>query len=455
MDGRGEHAWQNHWLVVPLHDSRGLRMGYIWVDDPSDRLVPGAERLQILRTFANQATTALVTAAHLEALEDSNLRHRSLIDASPVAIVDFDLDGRVRTGNEAATAMFGWSAEEAIGRFNPILATEDDREQFLRVVERVGGGETLRDLQVVRRRRDGTEIELSVSAGPVRTGTGDVVGVVSLLLDVGERSRAERAVRASEARKDAILRSALDSVIAVDHEGRVIEFNPAAEETFGWTRAEVIGRELLELAVAEGHRAELAEVLSTGRGALLGTRLEVTALRSDRRSFAAELALNRVDVAGPAIFTFSLRDITKGKEREERLREAEAKYRTLVQQLPLATYINETGLPVRTLSISPQIEEMLGYPVSDWIERPDFLSSIIHPEDRPRVTAEAVRTHRMDETFRAEYRVVAADGRIVWVLDETVAVRDEEYRPLFLQGWLLDITERHALDNPLRLVASS
>ena len=82
-------------------------------------------------------------------------------------------------------------------------------------------------------------------------------------------------------------------------------------------------------------------------------------------------------------------------------------------------------------------------------------ASIIHPEDRQRVTAEAARTHRMDEAFRAEYRLVAADGRIVWVLDETVAVRDEEYRPLFLQGWLLDITERHALDNPLRLVASS
>jgi PAS domain S-box-containing protein len=455
MDGRGEHAWQNHWLMVPLHDSRGLRVGFIWVDDPNDRLVPGAERLQILRTFANQATTALVTAAHLEALEDSNLRHRSLIEASPVAIIDFDLDGRVRTWNEAATQMFGWPAEEAIGRFNPILATDEDRTHFLDVIERVAAGETLRDLQVVRRRRDGSEIELSVSAGPLHTGTGDIVGVVSLMADVGERSRAERAVRASEARKDAILRSALDPVIAVDHEGRVIEFNPAAEETFGWTRAEVVGRELLELAVAEEHRPELAAVLSSGRGALLGARLEITALRSDRRSFPAELALNRVDVAGPAIFTFSLRDITKGREREERLRETEAKYRTLVEQIPLATYVNETGLPVRTRSISPQIEEMLGYPVSEWTQRPDFLASIIHPDDRERVLAEAERTHRTGEGFRAEYRLVGADGRVVWVLDETVAVRDEEYRPLFLQGFLLDVTDRHALDRPLALVASS
>jgi PAS domain S-box-containing protein len=146
------------------------------------------------------------------------------------------------------------------------------------------------------------------------------------------------------------------------------------------------------------------------------------------------------------LFAVSLRDVTKRREREERLREAEAKYRTLVEQLPLATYINSIGMPVQTLYISPQIEAMLGYPVSAWLEE-DFLLGVIHPDDRERVVAEVERTHGTGADFRLEYRVIAADGRVVHVLDETVAVRDEEYRPIMLQGFLVDVTDRHARES--------
>jgi PAS domain S-box-containing protein len=91
--------------------------------------------------------------------------------------------------------------------------------------------------------------------------------------------------------------------------------------------------------------------------------------------------------------------------------------------------------------MSPQIEAMLGYPVSSWLE-PDFFVSILHPEDRARVLTEVKRTHETGGDFRLEYRLIAADGRIVHVLDETVAVRDEEYRPIMLQGYLVDVTDR-------------
>ena len=105
----------------------------------------------------------------------------------------------------------------------------------------------------------------------------------------------------------------------VDHEGLVTEVNPATEETFGWTRPDAVGKRFLELVVAPEHRDELAEVLKTGTGPLLGARLEITALRSDHRTFPAEIAITRVDVPGPLLFAVSLRDVTKRHEREERL----------------------------------------------------------------------------------------------------------------------------------------
>ncbi len=447
-DGHGVNAWCNHSLFVPLHDRRGLRIGYIWVDDPRDRLRPDASRLQLLRAFANQATTALTTSSHLEALREANERHRALIEAAPVAIIEFDLDGMVRRWNTGATSIFGWTADEVLGRVNPIVP-EGDLPSFRSQLARVAGGEQLRDVQFRRARRDGSPIVVSVSSGPIRDASGTVVGMVALFSDISERKRADEALAASEARKDAILRSALDCLITLDADGRIVEFNPAAEETLGWTRAEATGREFLTLAVAPTHRAELAQVLESGGGALLGSRLEIAALRSDRRSFPAELALHRVDHGDTTIFTASLRDVTKSKEREERLREAEGKYRTLVEQLPLATYVNETGMPIRTRYMSPKIEVMLGYPVENWLSD-GFYESVIHPHDKTRVVQEVERTHRTGEAFKLEYRMFAADGRIVWVQDETLAVRDEEYRPLFLQGFLLDVTERRSSEEALR-----
>jgi PAS domain S-box-containing protein len=440
-DGRGPHAWENHWLFVPLHGRRGGRIGYVWVDDPTDRLLPDAERLQILRAFANQATTALEQAAQYEAVHDAYEHHRALIDASPTAIVDFDLDGRVRSWNAGASEMFGWSADEAIGRVSPIVP-EDELGYFLRNLERIAGGETMQDLDLRRLHRDGTLIDVMTSAAPIRDAQGEAVGVIATMIDVTQRKRSERMLAASEARKDAILRAALDGVVLVDDEGLIVEVNPATEEVFGWTRAEAVGRLFLELVVAAGDRDALGEVLTAG-SPLLGSRLEISALRHDRRSFPAEVAITRVDVPGPLLFAVSIRDVTKQHEHFGRLREAEAKYRTLVEQLPLATYINSVGMPVRTKYMSPQIEAMLGYPVSRWLE-PDFFLSILHPDDHDAVLAEVARTHESGENFRMEYRLVGADGTVTWVLDETMAVRDQEYRPIVLQGFLIDVSDRHA-----------
>jgi PAS domain S-box-containing protein len=440
-DGRGLHAWRNHLLFVPLFDRRGRRIGYIWADDPVDRLLPDAERLQILRAFANQATTALEQAAQFEEIQNAYEHHRALIEGSPTAIIDFDLEGRVRSWNAGATEIFGWTPDEAIGRFSPVVP-EEDADFFRANLRRIAGGETIRDLDVKRLHCDGTLIDVSISAAPILDAHGAVVGVISSMLDVTSRKRSERMLAASEGRKDAILRAALDCVVIVDHEGLITEVNPATEETFGWTRPEAVGKKFIDLVVAPEHRAEIAEVLRTGTGPLVGTRLEINALRSDQRTFAIEIAITRVDVPGPLLFAVSLRDVTKRREREERLKQTEAKYRTLVEQVPLATYIVSMGMPVEATYMSPQIEAMLGYPVSRWGE-PDFAVSIIHPDDRERVLAAMEETHATGVDFRMEYRLIAADGRTVWVLDETVAVRDEEYRPIMLQGFFVDVSASH------------
>jgi PAS domain S-box-containing protein len=130
------------------------------------------------------------------------------------------------------------------------------------------------------------------------------------------------------------------------------------------------------------------------------------------------------------------------EQAETNLREAEAGYQALVEQLPLAIYIR--GLDVRTSNVyvSPQVEPMLGYPADQWRDDPDLFASIIHPDDRKRVLTEAAEVRRTGKSLRSEYRCIASDGRVVWVEDDTFVVRDENGKPQYVQGFLLDITAR-------------
>ena len=144
---------------------------------------------------------------------------------------------------------------------------------------------------------------------------------VSLALASLERDRAEKAVRDSEARKSAILEAASDAIITIDHEGKVIEWNPAAERTFGTPRAEAIGREMAELIIPpslrESHRRGLAHYLKTGESTVLRRRVEFSALRADGTEFPVELYITSIPGEGSPMFTGYARDITERKALEK------------------------------------------------------------------------------------------------------------------------------------------
>jgi len=180
---------------------------------------------------------------------------------------------------------------------------------------------------------------------PIRTARG-VVGAIEFLADdphepdeellatteslgsqIGqfvERSRAEEAMREREARHTAILEAALDCIVTIDDRGRVVEFNPAAEETFGYRAEEVIGREMADLIVPQHlrdqHRAGFTRYLETEEAHILGRRLELTGVRADGSEFPVELTITRIPLDGPPVFSGYVRDITERKRAEEELR---------------------------------------------------------------------------------------------------------------------------------------
>ncbi len=145
-----------------------------------------------------------------------------------------------------------------------------------------------------------------------------------------KRRQAEEAVHASEARKAAILESALDAIVTIDHEGRIVEFNPAAEQMFGHARKDVLGREMAGLIIPVGLRErhrDLADYLATGEGPAVGKRLEMSAMRADGSEFPVELTVTRIRADGPPMFTGFIRDITERKQAAEALQKTEEQFR--------------------------------------------------------------------------------------------------------------------------------
>jgi PAS domain S-box-containing protein len=126
-------------------------------------------------------------------------------------------------------------------------------------------------------------------------------------------------------------------------------------------------------------------------------------------------------------------------------RAAETQFRTLVEQLPAVTFVDElvdADPPrIRPLYVSPQIETMLGHPSDRWLTDPDLWRSILHPDDRERAIAELRSAYRTGEPFAIEYRVLAVDGRTVWIEEASSQVPADDHRSLW-QGVLFDITAR-------------
>jgi PAS domain S-box-containing protein len=147
-----------------------------------------------------------------------------------------------------------------------------------------------------------------------------LVGFTDQLAMFMTRRRAESALRESEALKSAMLGSAYDCVIGMNHHGRVIEFNEAAEGTFGYSRDEVVGEELAELIIPpelrERHRQGLARYLETGQSRIMNERIELTAMRRDGSTVPVELAVTRIPGSDPPIFTGYVRQITERIEAE-------------------------------------------------------------------------------------------------------------------------------------------
>ena len=314
---------------------------------------------------------------------------------------------------------------------------------YLGVPMTTGDGKVLGVLcSIDRHARDWSDAQIEVAEGLA----------AAVITEIGLRSTVAVAARQAEERQ-AIVAAALDCIVTMDADGIVRDFNPAAERTFGYSSEEAIGGLLGDLIVPpelrELHGDGLHRYLQTGESNSLGKRLSMTAMRSDGTTFPIELSIAKVEGTQPLSVGF-IRDLTETLAAEEELKAAEARYRSLIENIPLVTYMHSVEAPFSSIFMSPQIESLLGYTPEEWAADPELAVRRIHPDDRERIVALGCEAREQGVPSRSEFRFIAQDGRTVWVLDQTIPVRDASGSIVSHQGFLLDITEQKQLEEQLR-----
>lgn len=328
------------------------------------------------RQLKKQAKTLESALAKTQAAqrEQSRLARQmsALLESTEAGFYGMNADGACTFINRAGARMLGYEVDELIGSqmHNTVHHTRRDGTPYpledCPIYQACREGCVSASENEVFWRKDGSGLSVEYSTSPIVEGN-DLKGAVVAFADVTERLRAQRALAASEERKAAVLRSTLDSIISMDGSGVVTEFNPAAEQTFGYAREEAVGQPLSRLIVPErfrdAHQAGLKRYMETGEAHVIGKRLELPAVRKDGSEFQSELTITRSDAAGTPAFTGVLRDITARKlaesEREQLIKALARSNQELDQFAYVASH--DLKAPLRGIAnLSQWIEEDLG-----------------------------------------------------------------------------------------------
>lgn len=254
-------------------------------------------------------------------------RLAAIVASSDDAIIGKTIDGIVTDWNRAAQTIFGYSAEEIIGKPMAVLLPPDREDEERQILARIKKGEKVDHFETRRRRKDGEIIDVSVTVSPVFDDQGVLIGASKIARDITAGRIAEHALREREAHLQSVLDTVPDAMVVIDTRGIIQSFSATAEKQFGYRPEEVVGHNV-SMLMPEPYRSQhdgyLARYLATGERRIIGIGRLVVGQRKDGSTFPMELAVGEMRSGERRFFTGFLRDLTERQETQKRLQDLQA-----------------------------------------------------------------------------------------------------------------------------------
>ncbi|HEU4405966.1 MAG TPA: ATP-binding protein [Polyangiaceae bacterium] len=268
----------------------------------------------------------------------------------------------------------------------------------------------------------------------------ELLGQMALALTSEDSARRQIVVPTATAREEpSRVSEASEGLLVLDDDLRVVGLNEAALRMFGVTREDALYQDVTALLAGPDGEPPLRVSAGRGRRALVVSPF-VAGRRAGGR-FALEIRTTELSFAGASRHCLLVSDLSERRRLEAPTRQAEARYRALVEAIPAVTFMAALDGGDNEMYVSPQIESLLGFSQKEWLDDPILWFKQLHPDDQALWNEEFARGIATGGPFRAECRVLTRDGRVVWIHGEARLVRDDAGRPLFLQGIAFDITE--------------
>jgi two-component system sensor kinase FixL len=256
--------------------------------------------------------------------DEANSRLAAIVESSDDAIVGKTLDGIVTAWNRGAETIFGYSAEEMIGKPISILLPPGHEDEESEILARLKTGERVEHFETRRRRKDGEVIDVSLSVSPLRDASGRLIGASKVARDITVAKHSQTALAEREAHLQSVLDTVPDAMVVIDTQGIMQSFSATAERLFGYTAGQAIGQNvkiLMPSPYRGQHDDYLGRYLTTGERRIIGLRRIVVGRRKDGSTFPMELSVGEMRSGDRRFFTGFVRDLTERQETEQRLQE--------------------------------------------------------------------------------------------------------------------------------------